>query len=115
MPTAAARLQMIRRMALTDSRRPELPSTWPPLRTRRNNGPSWCPAAVSQALDPGDCRRPEIQHSALAFLIGFRLADKQPAGAVRFRLHVPNIERGNLGHPQQPITCNRPEAHPVAG
>ena len=58
-------------------------------------------------VDPGDGQRPEIQHGAPAFLIGFRRADKQPAGAVRFRLHVPNIERGHLGHPQQPIACNR--------
>ena len=26
-----------------------------------------------------------------------------PSGAVRFRLHVRNIERGHLGYPQQPI------------
>ena len=58
-------------------------------------------------VDPGYSRRPEIQHDALAFLIRFRLADNQPAGAVRFRLHVPHIERGNLGHPQQPIAGNR--------
>ena len=58
-------------------------------------------------VDPEDGQRPEIQHGAPAFLIGFRRADKQPAGAVRFHLHVPNIERGHLGHPQQPIACNR--------
>ena len=106
MPTAAARRRMIRRMALTDSRRPGSPSTRPPLRTRRNSGPSWWPAAARR-VDPGDGRRPEIQHGAPAFLIGFRRADQQPAGAVRFRLHVPDIERGHLGHPQQPIAGNR--------
>ena len=58
-------------------------------------------------VDPGDGQRPEIRHGAPAFLIGFRRADKLPAGAVRIRLHVPNIERGHLGHPQQPIACNR--------
>ena len=59
------------------------------------------------SVDPGYSRRPEIQHGAPAFLIGFRLANQQPAGAVRFRLHIPHIERGNLGDPQQPIACNR--------
>ena len=43
------------------------------------------------SVDPGDGQRPEIQHGAPAFLIGFRRADQQPAGAVRFRLHVPNL------------------------
>ena len=69
--------------------------------------PVLVPGRLKPSVDPGDGRCPEIQHGALAFLIGFRLADKQPSGAVRFRLHVLNIERGNLGHPQQSIGCNR--------
>ena len=56
-------------------------------------------------VDPGYSRRPEIQHGAPAFLIGFRLANQQPAGAVRFRLHVPHIERGR--------GVDFAEAHPV--
>ena len=55
------------------------------------------PGCREPRVDPGDGRRPEIQHGAPAFLIGFRRADQQPAGAVRFRLHVPNIERSGPG------------------
>ena len=56
-------------------------------------------------VDPRDGQRPEIQHDAPAFLIGFRRADQQPAGTVRFRLHVPHIERGR--------GVDFAEAHPV--
>ena len=68
--------------------------------------PTRWPAADSQASILFDGRRPDVEHGALAFLIGLRPAHGDPAGSVRIPFNIGAIERGDFGDAEHGIGCD---------
>ena len=66
-------------------------------------GPVVNTGRIQPCFYPPRSRRPEEQNHSGSFLIGFRVLDRQPGGAVAFKRDVGYLYTGNLGNAEQSV------------